>query len=256
MNLQRGQSPIASSLALAAMILQFAATAPGTAKERAAFVIGNGQYRNAPLRPQAIADAAAVADMLRKIGFEVSERTDLDRSGMKSATEQFMSTLSDTRIIVLFYSGGAAQVQGRSYLLPVDASLSATTDLGSWATDLNSVLGPLSARDRTVLALLDIDRDNPLKLAPPSARPPEPSSSAILIMYSTGPGQRIVAGSDRNSPFTAALLKHLPTPGLELGNATQLIRADVLAATNRRQIPWDHNAGVGRLVLVPIDRKP
>jgi uncharacterized caspase-like protein len=158
--------------------------------------------------------------------------------------------LGDTRIVVLFYSGGATQVQDRSYLLPIDASLSATTDLGSWATDLNSLLGPLSARDRTVLAFLDIDRDNPLKLAPPPARPPEPSSSAMLIMYSTGPGQRVVVGSDRHSPFTAALLKHLPTPGLELANATQLIRADVMAATNRRQTPWDHNAGVGQLILV------
>jgi len=256
MNMLRGLWFIAISLALAAMIFQFMATTPATAKERAAFVIGNAQYRDGTSRPQSVADAAAVADMLRKIGFEVSERANLDRSAMKSAAEQFMSTLGDTRIVVLFYSGGAMQVRGRSYLLPVDASLSATTDLGSWATDLNSLLGPLSAMDRTVLAFLDIDRDNPLNLAPPPARPPEPSSTTMLIMYSAGPGQTVLVGPDRSSPFAAALLKHLPTPGLDLANVTQLIRADVVAATNRRQIPWDHNAGVGQLILVPVDRNP
>jgi len=256
MKMLRGLWPTAISLVLAAMTLQIPAAARATAKERAAFVIGNTQYQDGTSRPQSAADAAAIADMLRKIGFEVSEHVNLDRSAMKSAAEHFTSTLGDTRIVVLFYSGGAVQVQGRNYLLPVDASLSATTDLGSWAIDLNSLLGPLSARDRTVLAFLDIDRDNPLKRAPPSARPPEPNLSLMLIMYSTGPGKRVVVGTDRHSPFSAALLKHLPTPGLDLVNVTQRIRADVVAATNRQQIPWDHNAGVGQLILVPVNRRP
>jgi hypothetical protein len=63
-------------------------------------------------------------------------------------------------------------------------------------------------------------------------------------------------GAGRHSPFTAALVKHLPTPGLQLAAVTQLIRTDVMGATGWRQTPWDHTAGVAQLVLVPAERKP
>jgi hypothetical protein len=37
-----------------------------------------------------------------------------------------------------------------------------------------------------------------------------------LVAYATQPDRVAADGEDRNSPFTKALLKHLPTPGVEL----------------------------------------
>jgi Caspase domain len=99
---------------LACALLFAAISLPVLAKEREALVIGNGQDRGLPSRPQSVADAAAVADMLRKIGFEVSESANLDRNGMRNALAQFRARLGDARIVVLFYSGGAVQAGGRS----------------------------------------------------------------------------------------------------------------------------------------------
>ncbi|MFL9824855.1 caspase family protein, partial [Rhodoplanes sp. SY1] len=53
----------------------------------------------------------------------------------------------------------------------------------------------------------------------------------------------------RNSPFTAALLKHIATPGLEIGALMKRVRADVYQATRHRQLPWDHSSLMGDVVL-------
>ena len=52
-----------------------------------------------------------------------------------------------------------------------------------------------------------------------------------------------------NSPFTAALLKHMATPGLEVDYLLRLVRDDVVAATNRQQTPHTYGTlGTGPLL--------
>ena len=61
----------------------------------------------------------------------------------------------------------------------------------------------------------------------------------------------------RNSPFTTALLKHIVTPGLEVRSMLTRVRADVMAATQDQQIPWDHSSLVrDDVMLVPSDAGP
>jgi uncharacterized caspase-like protein len=50
-------------------------------------------------------------------------------------------------------------------------------------------------------------------------------------------------------PFTAALLKHIGEPGVDIGATMRKVRADVIAATHERQVPWDHSSLVGDVVL-------
>ena len=38
----------------------------------------------------------------------------------------------------------------------------------------------------------------------------------VLVSYATGSGRKVGDGEGRNSPFTAALLKHIEEPGIEL----------------------------------------
>ena len=57
-------------------------------------------------------------------------------------------------------------------------------------------------------------------------------------------------GEGRNSPFTAALLKHIATPGVDIGTVMRRVRADVVAATREKQVPWDHSSLIGDVILV------
>ena len=66
-----------------------------------------------------------------------------------------------------------------------------------------------------------------------------------FISYSTQPGNVALDGTERNSPFTAALSKSVKEPGRNLTAVMIDVRRQVLAATNGKQVPWDHSALTG-----------
>ena len=66
-----------------------------------------------------------------------------------------------------------------------------------------------------------------------------------FIAYSTQPGNVALDGVGRNSPFTAALAKGVREPGRNLTAVMIEVRREVLAATNGKQVPWDHSALTG-----------
>lgn len=53
----------------------------------------------------------------------------------------------------------------------------------------------------------------------------------------------------RKNPFTAALLKQLATPSLDIGSVLRRVRVDVVQATRGKQVPWDHSSLMGDVVL-------
>jgi hypothetical protein len=59
----------------------------------------------------------------------------------------------------------------------------------------------------------------------------------------------------RNSPFAAALLKHIATPGDDLPTTLIKVRNDVMAATERKQIPWEHSALTARFFFAQPDQE-
>jgi hypothetical protein len=73
-----------------------------------------------------------------------------------------------------------------------------------------------------------------------------------LIAFAAKAGSTALDGDAKNSPFTAALLKHLATPGLDLRIAFGQVRDDVLKATSNKQEPFVYGSLGGTTVsLVP-----
>ena len=67
----------------------------------------------------------------------------------------------------------------------------------------------------------------------------------LFVVYAALPGTAASDGVGPHSPFTQALLKHLPTPGLELRHLFVRVRAEVFVATGGGQRPetWDRFDG-------------
>jgi uncharacterized caspase-like protein len=64
------------------------------------------------------------------------------------------------------------------------------------------------------------------------------AAGTTLIEFSARDGQEALDGNDSgNSPFAAAFIKRITTPGLEVGKLLREVRADVLAATAQQQEP-------------------
>lgn len=66
-----------------------------------------------------------------------------------------------------------------------------------------------------------------------------------LIAYSTSPGQTAVDGAGYNSPYTAHLLRQMPTPGQPVETMFKRVRLGVQQETNQRQIPWESSSLTG-----------
>jgi uncharacterized caspase-like protein len=134
-------------------------------------------------------------------------------------------------------------------------------------TIVDTVLAGLEDQRRTTIVMLDACRDNPLAARVASAGPSRslarPGLAApaglgagatlgagTLIAFATAPGQVALDGSGHNSPFTTALVRHLGTPNLELQQMLTRVRADVVAATGNKQVPWSNSSLLGEVYLV------
>ncbi|MBG6166652.1 caspase family protein [Roseibium album] len=239
-------------------LLAFVTTAQ--AERRVALVIGNSQYDNvAPLtNPQN--DASGMTKKLEQLGFEVTTGVNLDLREMRRTIHKFVRTLEGADLALFFYAGHGMQVNGNNYLLPTDTQLASYLDLEFETVPTNLILNAMERSTKVNIIFLDACRNNPL--AENLARSLGTRSSAVsrglakigsgvgtLISFATQPGNVALDGSNQNSPFTAALLKHLGTPGMEITKELVLVRRDVLKATNGKQVPWDNSSLTGSVVL-------
>ncbi len=227
------------------------------AETRVALVIGNSAYRNTPALPNPRNDAAAVAAALPPLGFSVLTGFDLDRTGTESILREFGRALEGSDVALFYYAGHGLQVDLKNYIVPVDARLASENDLPFEAVDLTLVLSLMERRPRTNLVFLDACRDNPLAQnlarsmgaarSTAVARGLAIAESGIgtLLVYATQPGNIALDGTGAHSPFTQGLLDYIATPDIEVRQMLSRVRSSVLAATDGKQVPWDHSSLTG-----------
>jgi hypothetical protein len=234
------------------------------ADKRVAFVVGNGAYKNVAQLPNPPIDAKAMAAVLRNVGFDVVEGTNLTRDTMTEKLLDFGKKAQGADVAVFFYAGHGIAISGTNYLLPVDADIKSEMDvkLGS-AINIDLTLDQTMSDARVKLVFLDACRDNPFaaKIKSNSATrsvsvqaglAEMKSGEGTLIAFATGPGQTALDGQEgTNSPFTRALIAHITSPGVEIQQAMTAVRAQVNDETNKGQLPWGHTNLIGSVYLNP-----
>jgi tetratricopeptide (TPR) repeat protein len=239
-----------------------ASATDGERGPRVALVIGNGAYTNVAQLPNPPNDARDVAGALRDLGFKVIEGYNLDSTKMRSKIEEFSAAMPGAGVTLLYYAGHGIQVAGKNYLIPVDAKLEHPSALGLEAIEVTTVISDMESEKRINLVFLDACRDNPLSrslagsmgtrsLTVGQGLASVNAGIGTLITFATSPDTTALDGSGRNSPFTTALLNHIRTPGLEVRTMLTRVRADVIKATNERQVPWDHSSLTGEFYFKP-----
>ena len=129
---------------------------------KVALVIGNGAYINANKLPNPPNDASDMSEALRQLGFTVIGGTDLDYAAMGAKIGEFEDAARDADVTLFFYAGHGLQVNGRNFLVPINAKLDRESSLQFEAIDAETVLRSMSGSGKTAIALLDACRDNPL----------------------------------------------------------------------------------------------
>src|SRR6201994_2543920 len=233
------------------------------ADKRVAFVVGNGAYKNVAQLPNPPIDAKAMASVLRNVGFEVVEGTNLTRDKMTEKLLDFGKKAQGADVAVFFYAGHGIAISGTNYLLPVDADIKSEMDvkLGA-AINIDLTLDQTMNDAKVKLVFLDACRDNPFaaKIKATATRSVSvqqglaemKSGEGTLIAFATGPGQTALDGQEgTNSPFTRALIANIATPGVEIQQAMTKVRAQVNEETNKGQLPWGHTNLIGSVYLNP-----
>lgn len=251
----------------AGLILLMAGISAAEAERRVALVIGNSSYEHVPVLANPSNDAADIASVLKGLGFEVVEGTDLKQNEMRETVRRFGEALQGADVSLFFYAGHGMQVAGTNYLVPTDAKLAREGDLDFDAIRLDLVLAQMERETKTSIVLLDACRDNPM--AQTLARSMGTRSANIgrglariesgvgtFIAFATQPGNVALDGQGRNSPFTGALVKHLPADAADLSAIMIAVRNEVLASTQGKQVPWEHSSLTGQFFFKEATTTP
>src|SRR5215813_7369320 len=183
-----------------------------------ALLIGNANYpdADAPLKPP-VTDARAMADELRRNGFETDVAENLTKEAMQRAVERLYGKVKVGTSVVFFFSGYGIQT-GQTYLIPINAQIWTEAEVRRDGLGIDTVLAELNARGAGVkLAILDASRRNPFErrfrgvsmgLAPITA------PRGTLVISAAAPGNVVNDGDGENSVFVRELLKEMRSPGL------------------------------------------
>ncbi|MBU2409352.1 MAG: caspase family protein, partial [Gammaproteobacteria bacterium] len=214
-------------------------------ERRIALVIGNARYAKFPLgNPEN--DARLIAGNLRRLGFEVDERLNLNVLQFRRALREFAREVQkDDAVSVFYYAGHGVQIDGRNYLLPVDINLRDEEEVKDESVDIDELfLSRIEkARSHPRIVILDACRNNPFVRKTRNVRTAgglaEMGARGTLIAFASAPGAPAEDGPDgSNSVYTRHLAQEMMVPGLEVEPMFKNVRVKVLRETQERQLPW------------------
>ncbi|MDA9510129.1 caspase (peptidase) [Bradyrhizobium sp. CCBAU 11386] len=225
------------------------ACGPAHAEKRVALVIGNSAYKSVPRLTNPANDATLVGGMFKNAGFDnVEVRLDLNAADMRRSLREFAGRTRDAQVAVIYYAGHGIELDGTNYLIPTDAALETDGDVLDETVALDRALFAVEPAKQLRLVILDACRDNPFaktmkrtvasRAIGRGLAKVEATSPNTMIAFAAKAGSTASDGDSKNSPFAAALVERLPTPGLDLRKAFGFVRDDVLKNTGYKQEPY------------------
>lgn len=189
------------------------------AAERVALVIGNQQYKDAPLR-NPVADARSISQSLTRMGFAVRTVYNANTNTLNTALDQFEIQAKQAQIALIFYAGHGIQLGGKNYLIPTNVALKSRRDLRK-LINLDDLVSEVGQAKQFGVVILDACRNNPfgrslgvnlsreIKLGRGLARIDNPINN-VFVATATKAGATAADGvGQTHSPYTFGLLANL-----------------------------------------------
>jgi hypothetical protein len=207
---------------------------PGTATPAAtppiggklALLIGNTNYGGDPV--SGIVDSQALLQALNGLGFIVTPLQDGTLAKTTATLDSFKTSLLAIKpsVVVISWTGHGFQLNGQSYLQPVDGSVDPNSSL-----PLETLLQTFGAAPEGAvkLAFLNVCRSTVDLSAPSPQTPPNDSVPAGVVQsFAATPGQNAVSGVlGALSPYAAVLVKHIREAGLTVAGLLDKLTQEV-----------------------------
>jgi caspase domain-containing protein/Sel1 repeat-containing protein len=235
-------SAFAADTASAELLNSCAASTSADSGPKVALVIGNSNYPTQPLDrtvPAAVKDATAMAHLLcdkdafSYVDLVLNARTAPDIREALSRLTRARDQLHP-KMIVVYFSGHALSLGGRSYLIPTvfDETASSTQAIAAKSVSEDEIAAALGNGQSGVARILILDACREPAIAAGSEHAVAPPKSYLnyLVAYATPEGQIVsrYIGKDNNSAFTWALLQVMGQKNWTVIHAHEM--ADILLA--------------------------
>jgi formylglycine-generating enzyme required for sulfatase activity len=229
----------AARIFIAVMLVATAQAA--LAEKRVALVIGNSNYANVARLPNPMKDADAIAGALTRLGFDVTHIDNLGVGAMRKTLAAFEEKASGADWALVYYAGHGMEMDGKNWIVPVDAALAKASDVADEAVPLDRILERVRPASSLRIVILDACRNNPflarMLSGPGGSRsigrglaPIQPQRGEV-VFYAARDGHTAMDGDGAHSPFAQAMLNVIEKPGLELGFFFREVTSEVLEAT-------------------------
>jgi len=248
------------ALALFAVADRPGSAAPMPGEPRVALVIGNSAYPGSAALRNPVNDARAMAAKLHALGFDVTAVENGTKQQMERAIGLFSHKLNANTVSLFFYAGHGMQVNGKNFLLPIDAEVETEQTVRLEAVDVDAVLDQMSgAQGRFNIVILDACRNNPFEhrfrgRAGGLASIDAPAGS--YIAYATAPGKVAADGSGDHGLYTSELLAALDAPDAKIEDVFKHVRASVIEKSAGNQTPWESSSLTGDFYFTPPTASP
>ncbi|GAB6123874.1 SUMF1/EgtB/PvdO family nonheme iron enzyme [Dysgonomonas termitidis] len=239
------------------------------AQKKAALVVGNNDYKELPLK-NAVNDANLMEVTLQKLGFTVQKVVNTSKSGFEKQLLTFIKNHKNADVRFFYYAGHGIQIDGKNFLVPVDASLDERENVTLEGLDFSTIFDQFqnSRTDAMNIFVIDACRNNPFKNRSWGSRGGVGDRGLVLRKadFTTGSFAAFAAdngqvASDGNNSdnglYTKVLSDELLVPGLELNILFQKVRGKVIKLSNGEQTPVEENRLIssnGFYFIPPVDK--
>jgi hypothetical protein len=235
-------SAFVADRAAATLLNPCAAAARADSGPKVALVIGDSSYPTQPLDrtvPAAVKDANKMAHLLcdkdafSYVDLVLNARTAADIREALSRLAHARDQLHP-KMIVVYFSGHALSLGGRSYLIPTvfDETASSTQAIAAKSVSEDEIAKALGNGQSGVARIIILDACREPAIAAGSEHAVAPPNSYLnyLVAYATPEGQIVsrYVGKDNNSAFTWALLQVMGRKNWTVFHAHEM--ADILLA--------------------------
>jgi len=204
-----------------------------------ALVIGNNDYKKFSPLKNSVNDARDMKNILDKLGFYVFYLENGNKKEMKNIINKFTDREKNGGIGLFYYSGHGIEVEGKNYLIPINADINQKEDVEFEGINVDYLIKKIElAHNRLNIIILDACRNDPFSRGVGGGLAPIQNAKGMYIAFATAPGEVASDGNDKNGLFTKYLIKNLNKPNLTLDAVFNNTRKSVYRESNNKQLPW------------------
>jgi formylglycine-generating enzyme required for sulfatase activity len=211
---------------------------------RMALLIANSNYRDSDVKlPNPVRDARALAEELRRDGFEVVLKENLGKEDMQRTIDHFAATIPSGATALFYFSGFGIQINRQNFLIPTDARIWSERDVQQDGVSVERILGQIHAKGvKAMLLIIDASRKNPFerRFRSYSAGLSATAVPERTVAISSASLDKAHDDVDANpSLFMDELLKEIRSPKSATAEQTFLrARNGVARASKGDRVPW------------------